>query len=198
MAEIYVIENIINGKCYIGQTVKTSKIRFTAHKNNTKSCIGKAIQKYGWDNFKTYTYYVSENMLDFFEIEMIKLANCIAPNGYNKRVGGHFGYRHSEETKKKIGDIHRGRKHTDEYKDACKKRMLGKPSLRKGLTNSKEQTEKHRKAMIGKKASEETKKKMSLKKIGYKYRLTTCIYCGKIGGINTMKRWHFDNCKELN
>ena len=22
-----------------------------------------------------------------------------------------------------------------------------------------------------------------------------CPYCGKIGGLNAMKRWHFNNCK---
>ena len=24
-----------------------------------------------------------------------------------------------------------------------------------------------------------------------------CSHCTKIGGIGIMKRWHFDNCKEL-
>jgi hypothetical protein len=32
-------------------------------------------------------------------------------------------------------------------------------------------------------------------RIGIKQSLTTCPHCGKIGGSQTMPRWHFDNCK---
>lgn len=30
---------------------------------------------------------------------------------------------------------------------------------------------------------------------GYKHPLTSCPHCGKIGGVNNMKKWHMDNCK---
>lgn len=32
---------------------------------------------------------------------------------------------------------------------------------------------------------------------GHKYELTTCPYCGKVGSGGNMKRFHFDNCKEI-
>jgi hypothetical protein len=30
---------------------------------------------------------------------------------------------------------------------------------------------------------------------GYKHALTTCPHCNKVGGVNTMKKYHFDKCK---
>ena len=47
---VYVITNIINGKYYIGQTMRTLEARFTAHIYD-ESYIGNAIRKYGRDNF---------------------------------------------------------------------------------------------------------------------------------------------------
>jgi hypothetical protein len=50
---------------------------------------------------------------------------------------------------------------------------------------------------IGKKASDETRKKMSQSRAGRKCRIVTCPHCGRSGGAATMPRWHFANCKEL-
>lgn len=57
MGYIYKIENKLNGKKYIGQTIKSLEKRFSQHKNNyTKSyfsqlALYQAFQKYGIDNF---------------------------------------------------------------------------------------------------------------------------------------------------
>ena len=39
-------------------------------------------------------------------------------------------------------------------------------------------------------------KKMKIRNRGKRgnYATTICPHCGKIGGSNIMKRWHFDNC----
>ena len=42
----------------------------------------------------------------------------------------------------------------------------------------------------GKQHSEESKQKMKKPKIK-----VVCPYCGKIGGLPVMKRFHFDKCK---
>ncbi len=49
---VYKIENLINGKIYVGRTVKKLNVRMSQHKNTTKTLIGRAIQKYGWENFR--------------------------------------------------------------------------------------------------------------------------------------------------
>ncbi len=48
---------------------------------------------------------------------------------------------------------------------------------------------------IGRKASDETKSKMSEGMKGIKKKIIKCPYCDKEGGSSQMKRWHFDNCK---
>ena len=50
MYYIYKITNKINNKIYIGQT-NNIKRRFNSHKNNKRSVISKAINKYGVENF---------------------------------------------------------------------------------------------------------------------------------------------------
>jgi hypothetical protein len=42
--------------------------------------------------------------------------------------------------------------------------------------------------------SEETKAKMSDTQKGIPKPQVTCPHCGKTGGENVMKRWHFNNC----
>lgn len=49
---IYLIRNKINGKFYIGQTIGNVRQRWAAHSNpNNSNLIGKAIAKYGKRNF---------------------------------------------------------------------------------------------------------------------------------------------------
>lgn len=52
---IYIIRNTINSKVYIGQTKVSLKLRFQNHlsaaRNNKDYVIGKAIRKYGEENF---------------------------------------------------------------------------------------------------------------------------------------------------
>jgi hypothetical protein len=52
----------------------------------------------------------------------------------------------------------------------------------------------HAKGNIGKKQDEEWKRKR-LDKIKGAHEVSTCPHCGKEGGVRSMKRWHFDNCK---
>ena len=58
MGTIYKIENNINGKIYIGQTIQSLKTRFKRHcsfsalsDSEAKMPIKKAIKKYGKENF---------------------------------------------------------------------------------------------------------------------------------------------------
>lgn len=49
----------------------------------------------------------------------------------------------------------------------------------------------------GHKISEETANKISDKLTGIRRPRGVCPHCGKEGAVSLLKRWHFDNCKEL-
>lgn len=108
---IYLHQNLINNRCYIGSSIQKSQRRWRrADKtyNSYKSCpvFYKALQKYTWENFVSI---ILEVDIPFDEISIreeyyIKLYDCIAPNGYNtnKIVEGRVKF--SDETKKKLSD----------------------------------------------------------------------------------------------
>lgn len=106
MYYIYKITNKINNKIYIGQTNDIKK-RFNSHKNNKKSVISKAINKYGVDNFifeiiETINTIEEANSL---EIKYINKFNSIAPNGYNIASGGLNGNKYKGKTKEEMDVI---------------------------------------------------------------------------------------------
>lgn len=94
---------------------------------------------------------------------------------------------HSEETKQKIGNAHRGKLISDETKRKLSIANTGK-------TRSDETRKKIREANKGKSkpCKEETKQKLRKPK-----RLLQCPHCSKIGGEPQMYQWHFQNCKKL-
>lgn len=89
MIGIYKIENIINHKIYIGQSIKIMK-RWNEHINvECNSLIHKAIKQYGYNNFTfTILELCSKEELDRKEIDYIFKYNSVAPNGYNVELGG--------------------------------------------------------------------------------------------------------------
>jgi len=64
----------------------------------------------------------------------------------------------------------------------------------KGKAPSPHVIEAVRQANLGRKQSEEEKKKRADAVRGYKHKILTCPKCGKSGGGTSLKRWHFDNC----
>lgn len=89
---IYKITNLINGKIYIGQTIKPIQQRFKEHCNAKSNCsiLRKAIHKYGKENFSIKTLIVCKNEKELNEREKfcIRLFNSLKPNGYNISTGG--------------------------------------------------------------------------------------------------------------
>lgn len=85
-----------NGHSYIGQTVNTLKERAKNIISGTgyKKCplFWKAIEKYGWKNFKIEILEeVRIEELNEIEQFFILKFNTLAPNGYNLTVGGEGG-----------------------------------------------------------------------------------------------------------
>jgi group I intron endonuclease len=90
MGFIYVIENIIDNKKYVGQTIRDIKIRWSEHLSCKKNVpLYNAIKKHGKDSFRIiYTNEYDNKLLDFKEIILIKEHNSLIPYGYNVHKGG--------------------------------------------------------------------------------------------------------------
>lgn len=90
---IYKIENLINGKVYIGQTRKSPKQRWKEHQQsalaNDQRHIYQAIRKYGVSNFQfsVVCSALSSEHLDALEELLIAQYNSFTA-GYNMTSGG--------------------------------------------------------------------------------------------------------------
>ena len=109
---IYLIENKLNGKKYVGQTVRRLKRRLYEHIFLDHSVIHRAIERYGWSNFSVSVLEKcnSQQELNEREIYHIKRLNCMTPNGYNVVAGGNStsGFKLSEEHKQKLRKLNSG------------------------------------------------------------------------------------------
>lgn len=121
-----------SGKIYIG---KASNLYVRLNNYINLHCKGQrylynALLKYGVDNFKIdilfktdKKYKYIEDLLNAIEIRTIKTFKSTNRDiGYNIKSGGNGG-KHSEETKKLIGNGNRGKKRSEEFKLNVSKRM---------------------------------------------------------------------------
>lgn len=85
---VYCIENVLNNKKYIGITTRTIKERFAEH-CKAESYIGKAIRKYGVENFKVYGLDVATSNKELCDLEVYYIEKYDTfRNGYNQTIGG--------------------------------------------------------------------------------------------------------------
>lgn len=106
MGFIYKITNLIDNKCYIGQTINTIEKRWKSHLKKNSNCLymKNAIDKYGIKNFKIEELDQTEDvsLLNKLETMYILKYNSLIPNGYNIKLGGNNGGKQNNETKEKI------------------------------------------------------------------------------------------------
>jgi group I intron endonuclease len=114
LPEIYKIINKINGKIYVGQTIRPLEKRKSRHLNDakygSKNPIHRAMRKYGVENFVFETIEKCDKIqLDDKEKFWIENLNTLCRNGYNVR-NGNFGEQ-PEEWKIKVrkGSTGRGK-----------------------------------------------------------------------------------------
>ena len=124
---------------------------------------------------------------------------CIAPVGFNMcgriqtvesrkkqsivKMGSNnpnYGKKHSLETLEKMSKAKKGKKRSTETRKKISAALSGENS-----------------PMYGKSPSPETREKISAAKKGIPKAKIICPYCSKLGGSSVMKRWHFDNCREI-
>ena len=134
MGIIYLIKNNIDNKCYIGQTIRTLKKRWSEHcKPNGCVALYNAILKYKPENFTiTQLYEGSNDELDKQEKKYIIEYNSLCPNGYNIQSGGNSGKTHCEESRERMRQSKLGAKNynynkprTDETKNRISEAKKG-------------------------------------------------------------------------
>ena len=169
---IYKTTNLINGKIYVGKDAKNNPKYY-----GSGNLIKLAIKKYGKENFKKeiIEYCLDCVELSKREIYWIKELNSIDKLiGYNLSeggIGGCLGCKASDETKAKLSGKNNhfyGKHHTDETKEKLSKALKGREIWNRGKLGiySEESKLKMSKAKLGKKASNETKAKMSESRMG--------------------------------
>lgn len=152
IACVYLIENLINGKKYIGQTVDFES-RKRCHKcNHTKKnyYIYLAMRKYGYQNFEYSILMkdktINHDYLDFWECYFIELFDTLnRKKGYNNDSGGNLNKICSEEKKKKISEATKGKKISYETRlkmSISQKGKFGKLNNSYGFKRSNETKEK--------------------------------------------------------
>lgn len=198
---IYRVINIVNGKKYIGQTTGKLEQRKTSHFNESKKdttiYFHNALKKYGKKNFKWEIIYECDDKLILNVMETMKIIvehSHKSEGGYNLTWGGEgsYGYKHSDETKKKISESHKNisnetrikmsESHKNIKKSDSTKRKMGEAKRKmtdetktkigifnKGKMMSEITRKKIGLSNIGKKMSEMSKKKMSEAKKGTKH-----------------------------
>lgn len=163
-----------SGKKYVGQTGKKPEERWGKNgshylkkeKNGEYMHIAfaRAILKYGWDNIEheIIASNLTKEEADNFEKLLIEKLNTKNRDyGYNLKDGGLGGGDFSEETLKKMSEVHKGIKQSEETIRKRVEKLKGQNNPNYGKPMSEEQKRKISEALKGRKPSEETLKKRS-------------------------------------
>ena len=186
MGCIYLIRNTVNGKCYIGQTIRDAeKTRIRDHLAGYGSrLVNLAVAKYGKEAFTVDFLHdgIIPDFLDMLEIEAIAKFDTLAPNGYNLTTGGEGGRLSEEtrskmsqakknpsaETRRKLSEARKGKKLSDETRRKMSEARKGEKHYLFGKTHTAETRQKMSEAQKGKKnhlfgktLSDETRRKLS-------------------------------------
>jgi len=110
---VYMHENKINHKKYIGITCQKPTQRWRGGKGYKIGAFKNAIDKYGWNNFNHIVLYEHLTKEDacLKEQELIKQYNTMDNNyGYNLCEGGNLtlGYHHTKDSKLKMSKSKKG------------------------------------------------------------------------------------------
>jgi len=152
MGYIYRIWNIYNNKSYVGQTTKIDPLdRIDQHLYGSRLgsiVVQRAILKHGINKFRYEIIKrdVPNELLDLYEIKYIRRF-VSHHNGYNLTVGGNqnmLGYKHTDETKRKMRVSHQGmagKRHSETTKRKMSEVKIGSNNSNYGKPTSRKQKE---------------------------------------------------------
>jgi group I intron endonuclease len=125
MGIVYLITNSVNGKVYVGKTMKTLAERWRSHVHYAKQgydlLLSRAIRKYGSENFfiEELCQAESEDELNSLEqFHIARLSSYLTDNGYNATAGGDGLHDTTGEVRRRIGQKLRGRPLSAQHKSA--------------------------------------------------------------------------------
>lgn len=143
MIDIYLVTNNVNGKQYVGKTQIGYKERFKQHcqafEYGDRYYLACAIHKYGKENFSIELIaQVEDDSWEFWERYYIQtLHTHYSEGGYNVTLGGdsnpmndpsavakHDKICKSEYFRNLQRELSKGRKHSEETKELCRKNTL--------------------------------------------------------------------------
>ena len=173
MKGIYSIANILNGDCYIGQSINLSKRKNNhfsdlSRNKHTNKHLQNAFNKYGKNLFKFIVLIICEEFeLTYYEQELV---NKLKPK-YNickKCVNSTKGMIFSEESRKKMSESRKGQVSSRkgavlsfETKNRISQSNTGKLAWNKGISCRKETKDKLSEINNGKILTEQTKQRIS-------------------------------------
>lgn len=185
MAIVYV-HVFPNGKLYAGITTQRPTKRWQRGKNYTHNPhLQRAIEKYGWDNIEHIIIGEYPTAEEAGEVERAFIAEHHLQNpnyGYNISDGGEHGA-HSEKTKKKLSDIRKGSGNPMYGRRGKDCPRYGKPSPMLGRKMSEEAKRKISEANTGKShpVSESAKEKIRIKNSGKNNKNSISVLCVETG-----------------
>lgn len=169
---IYCIENLLNSKKYIGQSIDINN-RWKHHRSELNNNVHfndylqKAWNKYGEDNFHFYVLeFCNIDQLDDLEVYYINLYKTLnRDQGYNLTSGGTYNKTYSDETRVKISNALKGHDVSLEARSKISKNHADVSGNKNG--------------MYGRRHSEEAKQKVSQANKGrISFRRNLCnVYC---------------------
>lgn len=135
-----------NKKRYIGITCRKPEYRWNnGNAYVTNKHFYNAILKYGWENIEHIILAkgLSKKVAGEMEISLIDKYNTTNPSkGYNQSTGGEFGgvgVVFTDDRRKKIGEAHKGIKHTEQAKMMMSEGHKGLTTWNKGRAWSDEE-----------------------------------------------------------
>ena len=152
---------------------------------------------------------VEENVSDkqAIEFEMFLIAEMrsfgIQLTNMTDGGDGALGYKHTEEHKKYISSIHKGRVFSEDTKQKMRKpkseegrKNIAKAKKLSSYRPTEETKLKTSLALKGREISKEHREKIKVALAGNSKPKIECPHCNKLAAPAMAKRWHFDNCKE--